>query len=307
MIESQRRRIPNQGMRASYLAATRRAFELRIDLLMRLDAREPGRGHAGAALQASEQARARSLLDMLAETRGDIREGVPAGLVAREADARRRLNEAAARAAAPAPREDPAQLAEAVQAAVDDYERIQAELRAQSPKYRALGTAGPVDARGDSAAGRRCRLATDRIRARRRSKLRVGCEPDWLRVVRAAAAAGHRRRRPPRPRHDRRQPPDGPRGRRAHRHGGAERSDPAAAGGRPHGRASPDRARRRAAVRSVCRSSHTWPRDGAARRRPRDRTAPIGVDRARAASGRSRPRRARSPGGRAGRSGARRG
>jgi CHAT domain-containing protein len=138
LIERQRRRIPSQTMRASYLAATRQAFELRIDLLMQLDARHPGRGHAGDALRASEQARARSLLDMLAETRGDIRDGVPAEVLARERDARRRLNEAAARAAAPAPREDPARLAAAVDAAVLDYERVEAEIRARSPRYRAL-------------------------------------------------------------------------------------------------------------------------------------------------------------------------
>jgi CHAT domain-containing protein len=138
LIERQRRRIPSQAMRASYLAATRRAFELRIDLLMQLDARRPGRGYAGDALHASEQARARSLLDMLAETRGDIRDGVPADVLARAQDARRRLNEAAARAAASAPREDAAGLAAAVDAAVLEYERVEAEVRARSPRYRAL-------------------------------------------------------------------------------------------------------------------------------------------------------------------------
>ena len=144
LIEGQRRRIPSQAMRTSYLAATRRAFELRIDLLMQLDARAPGQGHAGEALHASEQARARSLLDMLAEARGNIREGVPADVLRREQEARHRLNDAAARATAPAPREDPAQLAAAVDAAAADYERIEAELRVRSPRYSALVQPTPL-------------------------------------------------------------------------------------------------------------------------------------------------------------------
>jgi CHAT domain-containing protein len=144
LIEQQRRGIPSQGLRASYLASTRGAIELRIDLLMQLESREPGRGHAGTALQASEQARARSLLDMLAETGADIRQGVPAEVLTREAEARRRLNEAAALAAAPSPRQDRARLAEAVAAAVNDYERIQAELRARSPRYRMLMQPNPL-------------------------------------------------------------------------------------------------------------------------------------------------------------------
>jgi CHAT domain-containing protein/tetratricopeptide (TPR) repeat protein len=144
LMERQRRRIPSQAMRASYLGTTRQAFELRIDLLMQLDAREPGRGHAGDALQASEQARARSLLDMLAETRGDIRDGVPADVLARERDARRRLSEAAARVAAPSPRDDAKSLEDAVDAAVVEYERVEGEVRAQSPRYRALVQPNPL-------------------------------------------------------------------------------------------------------------------------------------------------------------------
>jgi CHAT domain-containing protein/Tfp pilus assembly protein PilF len=144
LIEQQRRRIPNQAMRASYLGATRQAFELRVDLLMQLDAREPGRGHAGEALHASEQARARSLLDMLAETRGDIRDGVPAKVLTREQDARRRLTDAAARAAAPSPRDDRKRLEDAVEAAAVEYERVEAEIRAQSPRYGALVQPTPL-------------------------------------------------------------------------------------------------------------------------------------------------------------------
>jgi CHAT domain-containing protein/Flp pilus assembly protein TadD len=60
-----RGRINSQDLRASYFAARRDYHEFYIDLLMRLDEREPLAGHDSAALEASEQARARSLLDLL--------------------------------------------------------------------------------------------------------------------------------------------------------------------------------------------------------------------------------------------------
>ncbi len=57
------------GLRASFLARRRRTFELRIEILMRLEESKPGAGYDIRAFQASESARARSLLDLLAERR----------------------------------------------------------------------------------------------------------------------------------------------------------------------------------------------------------------------------------------------
>jgi CHAT domain-containing protein len=65
VIAAQRVKIASQDLRASYFAARRDYYEFYIDLLMRLDQREPSAGHDAAALHASEQARARSLLDLL--------------------------------------------------------------------------------------------------------------------------------------------------------------------------------------------------------------------------------------------------
>ncbi len=52
--------------RASFLAANREMFEVYLDILMRLHARQPKNGHDAAALLASEAARARGLLAALA-------------------------------------------------------------------------------------------------------------------------------------------------------------------------------------------------------------------------------------------------
>ena len=84
IIESLRTKIASQELRASYFASAQQYFETYIDLLMQLHNRQPNGGHDGRALQASERARARSLLEMLTEAAAHIREGVDPDLLERE-------------------------------------------------------------------------------------------------------------------------------------------------------------------------------------------------------------------------------
>jgi len=56
----------NNNLRIDYFAQVQEFYEVYVDLLMRLDALEPGAGHAAEALYVSERARARNLLDLLA-------------------------------------------------------------------------------------------------------------------------------------------------------------------------------------------------------------------------------------------------
>jgi CHAT domain-containing protein/tetratricopeptide (TPR) repeat protein len=53
-------------LRIDFFTQAEESYEVYIDLLMRLDEREPGAGHAAEALSVSERARARNLLDLLA-------------------------------------------------------------------------------------------------------------------------------------------------------------------------------------------------------------------------------------------------
>jgi len=63
LVESLRGETRSPTLRTSFLAVRYDFFEMAIELLMQLDAREPGRGFAAQALEVSEHARARSLLD----------------------------------------------------------------------------------------------------------------------------------------------------------------------------------------------------------------------------------------------------
>src|SRR6185369_11325487 len=84
IVESTRSKFVSQQLRTSFSASRQEYYELYIDLLMRMHRNQPFAGYDAAALQASERARARSLLDILTESRADIREGVDPVLLERE-------------------------------------------------------------------------------------------------------------------------------------------------------------------------------------------------------------------------------
>jgi tetratricopeptide (TPR) repeat protein len=80
-------------LRSTYLALAQDHYQLYIEILMRLHRGDPTAGHASAALQVSERARARSLLDALAEAEIDLRGGVDTQLIAEERRLQRKLND----------------------------------------------------------------------------------------------------------------------------------------------------------------------------------------------------------------------
>ncbi len=90
-LESLRARLGNPELRAAFLGSRGDVYELRVDILMRLAAARPGQGFDRAAFEASEDARARSLLDTLRESGAEIRSGVDPALAARQRGLERRL------------------------------------------------------------------------------------------------------------------------------------------------------------------------------------------------------------------------
>jgi CHAT domain-containing protein len=95
IIESLRARVTSQPLRLSFFAQAQDYYEFNVDLLMQMHRLHPDGGFAAAALEASERARARSLLDLLNETGVDIRQGIPEDLLERERTLHLRLNSAA--------------------------------------------------------------------------------------------------------------------------------------------------------------------------------------------------------------------
>lgn len=152
VIEDLRTRVASPELRATFFGARRPAYELQIDLLMALERAEPGAGHVRAALEASEAARARTLVDLLNEAGADPDQRIDPALAERRRALLRRLSAKAARRLELAARQaDDPRLARldqdlnAVRAELDD---VEADLRRRDPRYADLTRAPGLDAAG---------------------------------------------------------------------------------------------------------------------------------------------------------------
>ncbi|MGH9938027.1 MAG: CHAT domain-containing tetratricopeptide repeat protein [Blastocatellia bacterium] len=148
IIEALRVKVADHNLRATYFASARQSYEFYIDLLMRMRRQRPSGGFDAIALQASERARARSLLELLTEAHADIRQGVDSALLERERDLRRNLNAKALiqmrlLRGKPTP-EQAAAAANEVETFTAAYREIEAQIRVASPRYAALTQPQPL-------------------------------------------------------------------------------------------------------------------------------------------------------------------
>lgn len=148
IINTLRTRVTSRDRRASYFASVQDLFKLHIDLLMRLHRRQPTAGFDVAALKAYEQARARSLIDMLAEASADIRQGVDPGLLARERSLKQMLNSEAERQmrlfGGQHTEESASKVRRKIEELLTQLLAVEDELKAQSPRYVALTQPAPL-------------------------------------------------------------------------------------------------------------------------------------------------------------------
>ena len=148
IINTLRTKVASRDLRASYFASVQDLYKLHIDLLMRLHRRQPAAGFDAAALKTYEQARARSLIDMLAEASADIRQGVDPGLLARERSLQQMLNAEAERQMRLFGGQHTEAAAGAVRRKIEELLTqllaVEAELKAHSPRYAALTQPAPL-------------------------------------------------------------------------------------------------------------------------------------------------------------------
>lgn len=150
LLESLRGRIPSPEMRALLLASRQTYYSFYIDTLMELDRLHPGKGYNARALQVSERARARSLLDLLSEASTEIRKGADPWLLQRERQLaedvragdefyRRLVHDGAS----------PEQVEQAKQRldnALDLHAQVEEDLRVRDQHYAALTQPEPLTA-----------------------------------------------------------------------------------------------------------------------------------------------------------------
>lgn len=128
VIERLRTKIGNPDLLASFSALVHQAYELHRDLLME-------EGLDQAALETAERARARTLVELLAEANVDVRQGVDPALLDRRAMLERRLSAKAQRS-----------LTDEQEALLRDLDLVDAEIRENSPGYASLTQPRPLTA-----------------------------------------------------------------------------------------------------------------------------------------------------------------
>lgn len=147
ITEKLRSGVVRPDQRVSFLATRRGYFELYVDLLMRLDRLQRGAGHDVEALAASEQARARGLLDLLAKERVDVREGIPVELKARETEIGERIARLQTRLWSPRhalPDVEVRRLGRELDQAEEQEKELDAEIRRREPAYAAVHAPEPL-------------------------------------------------------------------------------------------------------------------------------------------------------------------
>ncbi|MDD1438251.1 tetratricopeptide repeat protein, partial [Dolichospermum sp. ST_sed10] len=92
IIENLRTKIVSPELRTSYFATKQDVYEFKIDLLMQLHKQNPSKGYDAQALETSDRARARSLVELLTEANANIREGIKPELLERERNLQQKLD-----------------------------------------------------------------------------------------------------------------------------------------------------------------------------------------------------------------------
>jgi tetratricopeptide (TPR) repeat protein len=141
-VESVRVSLKDRNRRTSFFGSVRKYHEVYIDVLMRLHKENPYGGFDVAALKASENARARSLLESLVEASAQIAQGVDPTLLERERSLRRLISDKAELQQLLLSGNYTEQQATSMQRDLDvlttEYDQVQTQIRQSSPRYSAL-------------------------------------------------------------------------------------------------------------------------------------------------------------------------
>ncbi|MBL8166662.1 MAG: CHAT domain-containing protein [Acidobacteria bacterium] len=150
IFESSRIKVTSQELRSSYLASTHNLYEFYIDILMRLHRAHPQKEFEVAAFEASEKARARSLLESLREGRAGIRNGVDAELLKQERELLQQINAKAdrhMRLANGKQTEEAEALAREISQLTAQHDQLKVKIKQTSPHYAALTQPQPLSLR----------------------------------------------------------------------------------------------------------------------------------------------------------------
>jgi CHAT domain-containing protein len=148
ITESLRGKVASLELRGSYLASVHQQYELLMDLFMQLHKQRPAEQSDALALQVSEQARARSMLDSLMEAHADIHQGADPVLLEREQTLQKSLHEKANQQMqllrGKHSKEEEAVLSEGIDSISEELQSVRSEIKSKSPHYAALTQPRPL-------------------------------------------------------------------------------------------------------------------------------------------------------------------
>jgi CHAT domain-containing protein len=146
IIEKLRTNVASQQLRASYFATVQGYYQFYTDLLMQLHKTNPSKGYDALALNASERARARNLLEILTEARADVRRGVDTELVKQERSLQQQLNALEhSRVKLLSGQYTNKQLdaiKQQIESLLFQLDEVQAQIRKRNPSYAAISQPG---------------------------------------------------------------------------------------------------------------------------------------------------------------------
>ncbi|WP_052672420.1 CHAT domain-containing tetratricopeptide repeat protein [Aliterella atlantica] len=150
LVEGIRTKVTSADLRTSFFAtdSVQNYYEFYIDLLMQLHQKQPSKGYDAMALQISERDRARALVELLSEANADIRQGVEPKLLEQESSIQQKLNALEKRRLELVndrySEQQLVNLEKENSALLAQYQTIQAQIRANSPRYAALTQPQPL-------------------------------------------------------------------------------------------------------------------------------------------------------------------
>ncbi|HEX7317624.1 MAG TPA: CHAT domain-containing protein [Pyrinomonadaceae bacterium] len=139
--ENSRGRIFNQDLRTTYSSYRQTEYEFYIDLLMRLHKQSPSEGYDARAFEANERRQSRTLVELLAAAKVDVRRDVDPTLLESERTLRRQINAKAAQLQAPGGQrteEEVKSLNGEIATLNTELQRVEGAIARSSPRYAKL-------------------------------------------------------------------------------------------------------------------------------------------------------------------------
>ena len=142
LVERRRQQVRSLDFRLNYFHDNEQYFQAYITLLMKLHAQNPTGNYDVLAFEGSERARARTLLDLLAEVEVDLWEGVDPKLLEQEHIVQATFNQKVNLWFGAKSDPNKSKVVKTLEAEIQDLNRnlnnLRAEMRAKNPRYAAL-------------------------------------------------------------------------------------------------------------------------------------------------------------------------